>query len=373
MVDPPAHISPELAGVGVDGEAFRAAAAVYDAVQAERDAQNDIIAGGTTELASLGDRDRALGRQISASTKVRKQLMVARAKARSVLRTLALSSYMRGDLPENNTDVELETIRAIGAGFAASVSTQRVAELDRLDGSLSLVDDSLARQGAERGTIRQRAAVVNTERHVAIAMAAELNSQLTVHRAVLDQARAQGEVLGTDMTLLALDAYWRAAAEIRRTRPGCGLQWWALAGIGKIESNHGRFRGSRLMGNGDALPRIVGIPLDGSNDTAQIPDTDKGVLDGDTAHDRAVGPMQFIPQTWQRWASDGNHDGIMDPDNVYDAALAAGYYECAGGPMASDEDLTRGYFSYNHSDEYAAAVLSVATFYRNTVVVGSRP
>ena len=34
--------------------------------------------------------------------------------------------------------------------------------------------------------------------------------------------------------------------------------------------------------------------------------------------------MQFIPSTWSRYAADGNGDGVADPQNLYDAAHAAG-------------------------------------------------
>ncbi len=45
-------------------------------------------------------------------------------------------------------------------------------------------------------------------------------------------------------------------------------------------------------------------------------------------YDRAVGPMQFLPGTWGRWGSDGDRDGVSDPQDVDDAALAAARYLC---------------------------------------------
>ena len=46
--------------------------------------------------------------------------------------------------------------------------------------------------------------------------------------------------------------------------------------------------------------------------------------------DRAVGPMQFLPASWARYGADGNGDGVRDPHQLDDAALAAAAYLCAG-------------------------------------------
>ncbi|KIF03325.1 hypothetical protein PL81_24915, partial [Streptomyces sp. RSD-27] len=106
-----------------------------------------------------------------------------------------------------------------------------------------------------------------------------------------------------------------------------------------------------------------GPVLDG-NGFADIPDTDGGAYDGDARHDRAVGPMQFIPSTWAAWGQDGNGDGRRDPNNVYDAALAAGRYLCAGGrDLRTGAGLDRAVLSYNQSAEYLRTVRSWFAYY----------
>jgi hypothetical protein len=120
-----------------------------------------------------------------------------------------------------------------------------------------------------------------------------------------------------DIPTTVLDAYRRARDTLARTRPGCRLPLELLAAIGKVESNHAR-RGWVDRAGTTVMP-ILGPVLDG-NGYAAIRDTDLGTLDGDTTWDRAVGPMQFIPGTWKRWASDGNDDKRTSPHNIYDAS-----------------------------------------------------
>ncbi|WP_369143657.1 lytic transglycosylase domain-containing protein [Streptomyces sp. R44] len=156
-------------------------------------------------------------------------------------------------------------------------------------------------------------------------------------------------------------AYKRAELSIRSTDPGCNLPWQLLAGIGKVES--GQANGGRVDANGTASPRILGPALDG-NGFAMIADTDGGAFDGDKVHDRAVGPMQFIPSTWATWGQDANSDGKKDPNNIYDAAQAAGLYLCASDRnLAVKADLDQAVLSYNHSREYLNTVLSWKAFY----------
>ncbi|MEU6823490.1 hypothetical protein ABZ921_22880 [Streptomyces atriruber] len=98
--------------------------------------------------------------------------------------------------------------------------------------------------------------------------------------------------------------------------------------------------------------------MDGK-DFALIHDTDSGQWDGDGEFDRAVEPLQFIPSTWKTWGADGNADGRRDPNNIHDAALAAGLYLCSGDRDLSDaKKLDRAVLSYNNSRRYVNTVLA---------------
>lgn len=162
----------------------------------------------------------------------------------------------------------------------------------------------------------------------------------------------------------ALLAYGRAELAMRAAQPECGLSWATLAAIGRIESNHGRYGGAVLQPNGLPSEPIIGVPLDGSPGVEAISDTDNGYYDGDPVHDRAVGPMQFIPTTWAQWASDGNGDGRGNPQQIDDAALAAARYLCAGDRnMDTAQGWWQGILSYNQSTEYAKKVFGLAETY----------
>ncbi|MFJ1970651.1 lytic transglycosylase domain-containing protein [Streptomyces sp. NPDC087903] len=159
-----------------------------------------------------------------------------------------------------------------------------------------------------------------------------------------------------------LDAYKKAEAALREAKPGCNLPWQLLAAIGNVES--GQARGGRVDADGTTISKILGPQLDG-NGFALIQDTDNGAYDGNSSYDQAVGPMQFIPSTWEWAGRDGNDDGKKDPNNVYDAALAAGHYLCRyDWDLSSQGDLDRAILSYNNSTEYLNTVLSWLEYYR---------
>jgi hypothetical protein len=166
----------------------------------------------------------------------------------------------------------------------------------------------------------------------------------------------------------ALESYRQAATLTDAADPACHIDWALLAAIGRVESNHARFGGNQLDSAGVAQPGIFGIPLDGSNGTARITDSDGGLLDRDTVYDRAVGPMQFIPSTWRVDGVDADGDGVKNPQDMTDAATASAIYLCSGpGDLSRPDDLRSAILRYNNSDSYVQLVTNIASAYRQGV------
>jgi murein DD-endopeptidase MepM/ murein hydrolase activator NlpD len=101
-----------------------------------------------------------------------------------------------------------------------------------------------------------------------------------------------------------------------------GIPWQVLAAINKVESNFGRNMGPSSAG--------------------------------------AIGWMQFMPSTWERWGMDANGDGIADPWNPDDAVYSAARYLAAAGGAT---DLAQAVYSYNHAGWYVNEVLGLAQLY----------
>jgi hypothetical protein len=119
-------------------------------------------------------------------------------------------------------------------------------------------------------------------------------------------------------------ALYRTSA---RTCPG--LSWGVLAGIGKVESDHGR-------------------------------STAPGVRSGVNRFGCCAGPMQFNtrngpPSTWDRYGR-GN---VYDPR---DAIPAAARLLCANGAQGG-RDVRRAVYAYNHAGWYVDQVLTLARAY----------
>jgi membrane-bound lytic murein transglycosylase B len=161
----------------------------------------------------------------------------------------------------------------------------------------------------------------------------------------------------------ALEAYAYAARVAEVENPKCHLAWTTLAGIGMVESHHGTYHDAQILPNGDVTPPIRGVRLDGSNGNLEIVDSEAG-LDGDPVYARAMGPMQFIPETWRLYGVDANNDGVISPDNIDDAALSAAGYLCfRGKDLATARGWMNALRAYNHSDQYARTVRDWATAY----------
>jgi membrane-bound lytic murein transglycosylase B len=172
----------------------------------------------------------------------------------------------------------------------------------------------------------------------------------------------------TGIPARALTAYAQASLLLSAEQPACRLGWNTLAGLGRIESEHGTLRGNHLLADGRPAVPIIGPALDGRSGFAAIPATrDSTVLDGDPRWAHAIGPMQFIPSTWHRWASDGDGDRRSDPNDIDDAAYAAARYLCASGAdLTTGLGWQRAIHSYNRSDVYTAQVLDTANQYART-------
>lgn len=228
-----------------------------------------------------------------------------------------------------------------------------------------LGDATRAVQTAELGAVELSARLEATRDDLAAAEAllAQASSRLPHLEQRVAAERRRTRVVGSDIGYVALEAYVLAARSANQ-RLDCAIDWAVLAAIGRVESRHGTHGGGRIADDGTAEVPIIGIALDGTRETAVVLDSDEGSLDGDTAYDRAVGPMQFIPTTWARFAVDGNGDGRADPQNIYDAARAAADYLCRAGRLDDEATLRHAILTYNHSDAYLSAVLGHAAAYR---------
>lgn len=354
---------PPLAPPGADEAGRRraqveleaAAAAIATGRKAEANAAMEVrssdakVGRAEAQLAGHGPEHQAVSRRLSVARGRMRDLAVAQYVSGGPVGPTVHALARAGDADEFARRTVL--VRSAHALHRSVITSYNQAHQDA-SRQIDLDTRALEAAKAERETaVRKLGAVDDRLR----AQVAELDNR----RLLLDLATAAAPVLPSDIPRLFFDAYRKAAETIQQEAPGCGLGWTAIAAVGKIESDHGRFGGTRMALNGDLFPRIVGIPLDGTR-TALIRDSDGGALDGDLVHDRAVGPMQFIPSTWNRVARDGNGDGVADSHNAYDAALGAATYLCRAVPtrrLDGEEGLRAAFFAYNHSNSYVETVL----------------
>jgi len=133
---------------------------------------------------------------------------------------------------------------------------------------------------------------------------------------------AQEEIVAVPVEEIPYERYvqiYKAAAKRYRFAE----DWYVLAAVGKVESDHGQNMGPSGAG--------------------------------------AMGPMQFLPSTWAQYGVDGNGDGeanIMDPE---DAIPAAASYLVAGG---APDDWYAALYTYNRAGWYVRKVLGVAEAYK---------
>jgi cell wall-associated NlpC family hydrolase len=197
----------------------------------------------------------------------------------------------------------------------------------------------------------------------AVCCAAPVSNAISAYVALKTGVQDEGGIAeggsAADIPARMLTAYKKAVQQVGTYVPTCqGMRWPILAGIAKVESNHAI--GRTIVANGDIRPKIYGVLLGGSGaggNTTVVPDSDGGKWDGTATGERAVGPFQFLPSTWQSVGKDGNGDTIADPHNADDAALGAALYLCGRGrDLSKRTQLRAAIWQYNHSSAYVAEV-----------------
>jgi membrane-bound lytic murein transglycosylase B len=292
------------------------------------------LAAATAKVAALQRTRTARQRDASA--------LVARAREQ------AIETYVRGEPAAQPFTI----VQALGLGdpndVAWTLGVLKVTQEQSLD---LLREAQSAGATADLGLTdadADVAALTSELAHAKVDLQAAQQALVMAQQALDTYVKALAPATVTGMSTVAYAAYVKAAAALATEAPSCGLRWELLAAIGKTESNHGS---GRLDAAGNSVVRIVGIAIG--------PDTDGGTLDGDPAHDHAVGPMQFIPSTWHAWGADGNGDGKADPGNVFDATLAAGRYLChAAGALTlrTRDGVIRAILAYNPNLDYLRLV-----------------
>ncbi len=324
------------------------------------------LTGSRDRLGELRAAFAEVGRDYAAVVAEVDELRDNIEKVEAILRARALDRYVHfGDDPLAGLD---DPRRATDAGRSVELG-RRVDEVQ-----FSARDALLARReqtDIEELTLASRAVelaaeIASTESVIAerAALVETLEAEVDGATAAVRAARFTAGIPGTDLSVVALDAYLNAEELLAEVWPSCGLRWWMIAGVARVESRHGRFGGRSLRADGRVDRPIIGIALDGGPGVRAMTDTDDGRFDGDDVWDRAVGPLQFIPETWLRRGRDGSGDGRADPQNMYDAAYSAGRYLCAlGGNLGSRAGLRGAYFGYNNSSVYVADVIGFADRY----------
>jgi len=196
--------------------------------------------------------------------------------------------------------------RAIAADAATQAQATALNSLQKrattAASALNNAQQTLARLDGEA---RQAAAARESARQIAAAQAAA--------------AAATRKAMGT-VTALGIPAeYQQAYRAAALTCPG--MTWTLLAGVGQVETGHGRNNHMSSAG--------------------------------------AIGPMQFMPRTFASYGVDGDHDGVLDAWDPEDAIFSAAHYLCVSGAEGgSAAGVHAALLAYNHAEWYVDLVLA---------------
>jgi hypothetical protein len=230
------------------------------------------------------------------------EVAVSYAAAKSLRHRLGETVHARGRGPA--VPLRLGALAALGIGRAQAVVDRQTAALLHLRTARQVLVSAPRLPAATLESTLTR--VLGTDAHIQPTRPGTTSAQ------VGDYARA---------TIPAgyLSLYRTAAGTC------AGLPWTVLAGIGAVETGHGA-----------VVHRSV-----------------KG----------AVGPMQFLPETFAAYGIDASGDGAADVHDPTDAVYSAARYLCLWGAGRGGQALYDAVWAYNHADWYVRRVFAFANAY----------
>jgi hypothetical protein len=211
---------------------------------------------------------------------------------------------------------------AAGTRTELTVGAQAPAGISGVDG---IVD---AARGRQLGLVRNIAVLVNAPASSPLTLVSRVETALGGHATVIRLVPAE---VSTSLPVDATPSTGRPSSYLQLFQESAaqycpGLSWTVLAAIGQIESADGQNLGPSTAG--------------------------------------ALGPMQFLPSTWQAWGTDGFGDtGPPNIMNPYDAVPSAARLLCADGATSGGSGLRTAIFDYNHAGWYVDEVLTLAGEY----------
>ena len=328
--------------------------------RAQQDLRKSELQAGAalTQIADVERKTARINDRLGALEEIKRRALADQVKWKAARDEAIVAAYQQQASPPPLVYDSLTDLKTVEAERAFAIAAQRA-----IDAYIGAVNQ---KKRADEETVKRQAELTNLAEQK-VNFAADLDRIAKQNAAAEKRMRssiASAVVAELDIPLVTLDSYLRAEQAAATTLSQCRLPWWALAGIGRVETNHARYGGAFPNANGRVNPPIIGVALDGTGvggNTVPILSPDGGALTGDPVFDHAVGPMQFITSTWIALGSDGNGDRSKDPQNVYDATLAAAKLLCQRAPSAgltTDAALRAAFKRYNNSDDYANSVLN---------------
>jgi hypothetical protein len=209
-----------------------------------------------------------------------------------------------------------------GTSTKLTAGAQAPVGISGVDG---IVDSA---RGRQLGLVRNIAVLVNAPASSPLTLVTQVTKALGANATVIRLVPAE---VSTSLPVDATPTSGRPSSYLQLFQESAaqycpGLSWTVLAAIGQIESADGQNEGPSTAG--------------------------------------ALGPMQFLPSTWQTWGTDGFGDtGTPNIMNPFDAVPSAARLLCADGAASGGQGLRTAIFDYNHASWYVDEVLTLAGEY----------